>query len=67
MSREQIDSILLVNSYFTKCKYDNNSESCQRTELARKYLVKKISKALNRKNNFSYIRAFFIALVNYIY
>lgn len=67
MSREQIDSILLVNSYFTKCKCEGSSPSCQKSELARKYLVKKISKALNKKNNFSYIRAFFIALVNYIY
>lgn len=44
MTKEQIDSILIVNSYFTKCKLEN--PLCHKTELARKYLTHQISKAL---------------------
>ncbi len=42
--KQDVDSILLANWYFIKCKFDN--PSCNKTELARQYLVAKIGKAL---------------------
>jgi hypothetical protein len=44
MRKEQIDSILIANWYFTKCKIE--SPVSDKTELARKYLTQKVSKAL---------------------
>jgi hypothetical protein len=44
MNKQDVDSILLANWYFIKCKMDSPSDS--KTELARKYLVAKIGKAL---------------------
>lgn len=44
MRKTEIDSILLVNWYFTTCKL--TKPSCPRTEMARKYLLKKVNKAL---------------------
>jgi len=41
-----IDSILLANWYLTMCKLQSKSHKCSKTELARKYLVSKINKAL---------------------
>ena len=43
--KKDIDSILLANYYFTKCKIENPISD--KTELARKYLVQKLNKALN--------------------
>jgi SsrA-binding protein len=43
--KQDVDSILLANWYFTKCKIEGNS-CAKKTELARKYLVTKIQKAL---------------------
>ena len=49
MRKTEIDSILLVNWYFTNCKLAK--PSCPKTEMVRKYLLKKVSKALvNREN-----------------
>lgn len=42
--KKDIDSILLANYYFTKCKIENPISD--KTELARKYLVQKLNKAL---------------------
>jgi hypothetical protein len=47
MSKTELDSILLVNLYFTGCKLQK--PNCPRTELVRKYLSKKINKALVEK------------------
>jgi hypothetical protein len=44
MRKTDIDSILLVNWYFTTCKLEK--PFCPKTEMARKYLLKKVSKAL---------------------
>ena len=44
MRKTDIDSILLVNWYFTTCKL--TKPSCPRTEMVRKYLLKKVNKAL---------------------
>jgi len=44
MRKTEIDSILLVNWYFTTCKL--RKPSCPKTEMVRKYLLKKVSKAL---------------------
>jgi hypothetical protein len=44
MRKTEIDSILLVNWYFTNCKLAK--PSCPKTEMVRKYLLKKVSKAL---------------------
>lgn len=49
MKKEDIDSILLINLYFTKCKILKPFSPI--TELVRSYLCKKISKALNCKEN----------------
>ena len=48
MNKEDIDSIVLANWYFTKCKIEN--PSCSKTELARKYLVDKVSSLLEKKS-----------------
>lgn len=48
MNKADIDSILLANWYFTKLKIEN--PKCNKTELARKYLVKKINSVLNEKS-----------------
>jgi hypothetical protein len=47
--KQDVDSILLANWYFTKCKIDN--PNCQKTELARQYLTAKIKKALFDRSN----------------
>ncbi len=44
MRKTEIDSILLVNWYFTTCKL--TKPSCPRTEMVRKYLLQKVNKAL---------------------
>jgi hypothetical protein len=48
MNKADIDSILLANWYFTKLKIEN--PKCNKTELARKYLVNKINSVLNEKS-----------------
>ena len=42
--RPEIDSILLANWYFTKCKIDD--PNCKKTELARQYLTAVIKRTL---------------------
>lgn len=44
MRKTEIDSILLVNWYFTTCKL--TKPSCPKTEMVRKYLLEKVNKAL---------------------
>jgi hypothetical protein len=44
MRKTDIDSILLVNWYFTTCKL--TEPSCPKTEIIRKYLLEKVNKAL---------------------
>ena len=44
MSKPEVDSILLANWYYTKCRLDK--PTCEKTQLAKKYLVNKIDKAL---------------------
>jgi hypothetical protein len=44
MRNSELNSILLVNLYFTGCKLQK--PSCPRTEMVRKYLSKRINKAL---------------------
>jgi hypothetical protein len=48
--REDINSILLANLYLTMCRLSVGSHSCKKTELARKYLLCKIKKALFERN-----------------
>ncbi len=48
MNKEEIDSILLANYYFTTCRLCK--PSCEKTELARKYLTNRIRKALTEKS-----------------
>ena len=47
MEKQDIDSILLANCYFIKCRFDN--PLCAKTDLARRFLLRKIRKALTRK------------------
>ena len=42
MSKEEVDSILLVNDYLIECKC--HRPTCEKTELTRKYLTSKIKK-----------------------
>lgn len=60
MRKQDIDSILLANWYFTKCKME--SPASDKAELARKYLVTKVGKALIERTKLSSpsIKAFFI-------
>jgi len=61
MRKQDIDSILLANWYFTKCKIE--SPASDKTELARKYLVTKVGKAITDMsvlNQSKSIKAFFI-------
>jgi hypothetical protein len=44
MKKQDVESILLANWYFIKCKMESSSKD--KTELARLYLVSKIDKAL---------------------
>jgi len=62
MSKEEVDSILLVNDYLIDCKYHRSC--CRKTELTRKYLTSKIKKALKRKNKINPFKAFFIKIKN---
>lgn len=43
MRKAELDSILLVNLYFTGCKLQKPDST--RTEMVRKYLTKRINKA----------------------
>lgn len=47
--KQDVDSILLANYYFIKCKVEN--PLCHKTELARKYLVAKIKGALSDRKS----------------
>lgn len=47
MEKQDISSILLANFYFIKCRFEN--PSCPKTELARKFLIKKIRRALIKR------------------
>jgi hypothetical protein len=57
--KQDVDSILLANWYFTKCKIEGNS-CAKKTELARKYLVTKIQKALFEREISQSNKAIFI-------
>jgi hypothetical protein len=59
--KQDLDSILLANYYFIKCKVEN--PLCHKTELARKYLSAKIKLALSErksKQDIQSSKAFFI-------
>jgi hypothetical protein len=51
MRNSEFNSILLVNLYFTGCKLQK--PSCPITEMVRKYLSKRINKALIERNSTS--------------
>ena len=44
MSKPDVESILLANWYFINCKHDN--KNCDKSDIARKYLILRIRKAL---------------------
>lgn len=48
MKKEDIDSILIANWYFTKCRIENPLSD--KTELARKYLTQKVQNVLFERN-----------------
>ena len=48
MRNSELNSILLVNLYFTSCKLQK--PYCPKTEMVRKYLSKRINKALIERN-----------------
>jgi len=49
MNKWNVKSILLANNYLLKCKVDQSC--CEKTELARKYLIVSIKKTLNQRKN----------------
>jgi hypothetical protein len=66
MNKNDIKSILVANIYFTKCKLDKNFCS-DKTDLARKYLVKSIDKVLvERKSKISDFRTLFLNILFYL-
>lgn len=65
MSKEEVDSILLVNDYLIECKC--HRPTCEKTELTRKYLTSKIKKALKRRNKRSPIKAFFNFILSLLF
>lgn len=70
MRKTDIDAILLVNWYFTTCKLSN--PHCPKTEVVRRYLLRKVSDVINKNKgesfnaNFLVSKAllFFIVLIN---
>lgn len=67
MNKADIQSILIANTYFTKCKLEKNC-CLDKTELARKYLVKSIVKSIDkvlieRKSKISHFRTLFLNLI----
>jgi len=44
MSKQEIDSVLLANWYFVRCKFEK--PMCPKTELAKKFLTSIIKKIL---------------------
>lgn len=57
ISRDEVNSILLVNDYLIDCKC--HRPNCRKTELTRKYLTSKIDQALKRRSRTNAIGAFF--------
>jgi hypothetical protein len=47
MSKQELNSILLVNAYFTDCRLKR--PTCAKTDLVRRYLMRKIDKALYKR------------------
>ena len=62
MNKADIDSILLANWYFTKLKIEN--PKCNKTELARKYLVNKVNSVLNQRTELSKSFSFLDLILN---
>ena len=56
--KQDVDSILLANWYLIMCKVEKKPHS--KYELARKYLVTKISKALSERSKIQSNKALFI-------
>jgi len=44
LTKDEIDNIILANTYFIKCQLDNRQ--CEKTQTAKKYLLQKIKKIL---------------------
>ena len=49
MTKTEIESIILINLYFTTCKL--TEPSSHKTEMVRKYLLRKLNKILAKKEN----------------
>lgn len=65
MSKPEVDSILLANWYYTKCSLDK--PTCEKTKLAKSYLVNKIDKALTermfKKRTTNPVKALFLLVI----
>lgn len=68
MKKQEIDSILLANTYLVKCKLQ--SSPCDRQELARKYLTSQIKKTLEKRQilnqEFFFIKVFSFFLFEFV-
>lgn len=67
MSKPEVDSILLANWYYTKCRLDK--PTCEKTQLARKYLLTEINKALtertfNKNRIFNSVKALIFLVIS---
>jgi len=65
MNKQVIDSILLANSYLICCKL--NKVDCPKSDLARKYLISKIKKALLEKKKSNSKKPFFSSIIDYLF
>ena len=55
--KADIDSILLANWYLTMCKLNGGNHRCSKTDVARRYLVAKINKALFERTKKSEVQS----------
>lgn len=56
MYQEKVKTILIVNSYLTKCKMENPQSSI--SKVVQKYLTHQINKTLNNDNNRNFYNVF---------
>lgn len=68
MKKQEIDSILLANTYLVKCKLKSSPRD--RQELARKYLTSQIKKTLEKRQilnqEFFFIKVFSFFLFGFV-
>lgn len=62
MRKSEVESILIANWYFTKCKMENPTSD--KTETARNYLTQKVNKAILNRDSIKYNKAFLLSVIS---